>query len=164
MRAVLADLLAHSAWANAEFLSAWLASPCRDHEELRRRLHHVLVVQNGFVALLRADPFDGAPPTTPPSSAELADAVSASHDELLALVSSLDESALARTVTVPWFTNPPCVITAGQALHQVVLHTHHHRGQLMTRLKDLGGEPRDVDYIIWLWQGRPTTRWPSLAG
>ena len=26
-------------------------------------------------------------------------------------------------------------------------------------LKDLGGEPKNVDWIIWLWKGRPEARW-----
>jgi uncharacterized damage-inducible protein DinB len=39
------------------------------------------------------------------------------------------------------------------------MHTQHHRGQLMTRLKDFGGDPKNVDWIIWLWKGRPEARW-----
>ena len=29
----------------------------------------------------------------------------------------------------------------------------------MTRLKDFGGEPKNVDWIIWLWKGKPAARW-----
>jgi hypothetical protein len=29
----------------------------------------------------------------------------------------------------------------------------------MTRLKDLGGEPKNVDWIIWLWKQKPQARW-----
>ena len=46
-----------------------------------------------------------------------------------------------------------------EALVQVAMHTQHHRGRLMTRLKDFGGEPKNVDWIIWLWKGKPTGRW-----
>ncbi len=29
----------------------------------------------------------------------------------------------------------------------------------MTRLKDFGGEPQNVDWIIWLWKQEPHGRW-----
>ena len=35
------------------------------------------------------------------------------------------------------------------------MHSQHHRGQCMTRLKDFGGEPKDVDWLIWLWKQKP---------
>jgi hypothetical protein len=66
---------------------------------------------------------------------------------------------LTQTVRVPWFPEPPCVITVAEALVQVALHTQHHRGQCMTRLKDFGGEPKNVDWIIWLWKQKPQARW-----
>ena len=46
-----------------------------------------------------------------------------------------------------------------RALTQVAMHTQHHRGQCMTRLKALGGKPQNVDYIIWAWKNRPEGRW-----
>jgi uncharacterized damage-inducible protein DinB len=50
-------------------------------------------------------------------------------------------------------------VTVAEALTQVAMHTQHHRGQLMTRLKALGGQPQNVDYIIWAWKNRPEGRW-----
>ena len=29
----------------------------------------------------------------------------------------------------------------------------------MTRLKDFGGEPKNTDWIIWLWRKKPEARW-----
>ena len=59
----------------------------------------------------------------------------------------------------PVVPGPPCVVTVAEALVQVAMHTQHHRGQCMTRLKDLGGEPKNVDWIIWLWKEKPRGRW-----
>ena len=53
------------------------------------------------------------------------------------------------------------MIRVDEALVQVAMHTQHHRGQLMTRLKDFGGEPKNVDWIIWLWKGKPPARWST---
>jgi uncharacterized damage-inducible protein DinB len=82
-----------------------------------------------------------------------------SHANLRDFAAILQEEGLARTVQIPWFPDPPCVITVAEALVQVALHTQHHRGQLMTRLKDFGGEPKNVDWIIWLWKQKPQGRW-----
>ena len=74
-------------------------------------------------------------------------------------MAALEPEALSRTLHVPWFPDPPCVLTTAEALVQVAMHTQHHRGQCMTRLKDFGGEPKNVDWIIWLWKGKPAGRW-----
>ena len=66
---------------------------------------------------------------------------------------------LSRTLQIPWFPDPPCVITVAEALVQVAMHSQHHRGQCMTKLKELGGEPKNVDWIIWLWKQKPRGRW-----
>jgi len=152
-------LLAHAEWANAVFFHAWAKSPARDHEEMRRRVGHVVGVQEGFLKILKGEAAGGPPSGPPPTFDELNTRAISSHENLRAFAESLDEPALARTVHVPWFPDPPCVVTVAEALVQVAMHTQHHRGQLMTRLKDFGGEPKNVDWIIWLWKGRPPARW-----
>ncbi|MFH1176439.1 MAG: DinB family protein [Acidobacteriota bacterium] len=42
---------------------------------------------------------------------------------------------------------------------KVVMHSRHHRGQNMARLRALGGEPPTCDYIAWTWLDRPAPRW-----
>ncbi len=81
------------------------------------------------------------------------------HAGLNEFAAGLTPETLDRNVRVPWFPDPPCIITAGEAMVQVAMHSQHHRGQCMTRLKDLGGEPKNVDWIIWLWKQKPAPRW-----
>lgn len=159
MEQFLRDLLAHSEWANAVFFHAWDRSPARDHEEMRRRLDHLVGVQEGFLTLLRGGAPGGPRPGPPDTFDSLKTRAVASHADLRAFAARLDAAGLARTVTVPWFPAPPCTITVGEALVQVAMHSQHHRGQCMTRLKDLGGEPKNVDWIIWLWKAKPEGRW-----
>jgi uncharacterized damage-inducible protein DinB len=159
MLTFLRDLMAHAEWANAVFFHAWGKSPARDHEEMRRRVGHIVGVQQGFLSVLRGE-VPGGPPSGPPSSfEELKTRAETGHAGLRDFAASLNDEALARTVRIPWFPDPPCVITVAEALVQAAMHTQHHRGQCMTRLKDLGGEPKNVDWIIWLWRGRPQARW-----
>src|SRR5439155_20711646 len=63
---LLRDLAAHSEWANAVFFHAWAKSPARDHEEMRRRVGHVVGVQEGFLTVLQGGPVAGPPPGPPP--------------------------------------------------------------------------------------------------
>lgn len=155
----LRDLMAHAEWANAVFFHTWGKSPARDNEEMRRRVEHVAGVQAGFLSVLRGETVGRPPDGPPPSFDELKGRTQTGHKELRAFVGSLNEAGMSRTVRVPWFPEPACVITVPEALVQVAMHTQHHRGQLMTRLKDLGGEPKNVNWIIWLWKSRPEARW-----
>ena len=159
MLAFLRDLLAHAEWANAVFFHAWGKSPARDHEEMRQRVGHVVGVQHGFLTTLGGGSPGRPPEGPPPSFDELKSRARASHAGLRDFAAALTPEGLARTVRIPWFPDPPCVITVAEALVQVAMHTQHHRGQLMTRLKDFGGEPKNVDWIIWLWKQKPQARW-----
>ena len=159
MLTFLRDLLAHAEWANAVFFHAWAKSPARDHEEMRRRVGHVIGVQQGFLSVLRGEQPGEPPSGPPPSFEELKTRAQTCHAALGAFAAAFEPERLAQIVRIPWFPDPPCNVTIAQALVQVAMHTQHHRGQLMTRLKDLGGEPKNVDWIIWLWKQKPQGRW-----
>jgi uncharacterized damage-inducible protein DinB len=155
----LRDLLAHAEWANAVFFHAWAKSPARDHEELRTRVAHIIGVQQGFLSILRGESPEMPPNGPPPSLEELKSRAETCHASLGAFGAGLQPETLVQTVRVPWFPDPPCVVTVAEALVQVAMHTQHHRGQCMTRLRDFGGEPKNVDWIIWLWKQKPRARW-----
>jgi uncharacterized damage-inducible protein DinB len=159
MLAFLRDLMAHAEWANAVFFHTWGKSPARDHEEMRRRVDHILAVQQAFLAILRGGSSGRPSAGPPPSFEELLARAPLGHAGLLDFVANLQAESLSTTVRIPWFPDPPCVVTVAEALVQVAMHTQHHRGQCMTRLKDLGGEPKNVDWIIWLWKQKPQGRW-----
>lgn len=159
MLSFVRDLLAHSEWANAVFFHAWGQSAVRDRDEMRERMWHVLFVQEAFLGVLEGHAFEPPPEGPPPSFDELRARFASSHRRLLDLTAGLGEAGLARTVHIPWFPDPPCVIPVGEALIQVALHNQHHRGQCITRLRDWGGEPKNVDWIIWLWKQKPAGRW-----
>ena len=154
----LKDLLAHQAWADATFFWAWGNSTALDDEELRTRTEHLVSVQEAFLQVLKGDA--SAISERPlPGFSELKSRCEASHQVFRALGRGLDEASLDRVVHVPWFPDPPCLISVTDALLQVCLHSQHHRGQIMTRLKALGATPKNVDYIIWLWKQKPEARW-----
>lgn len=159
MDTFLRDLTFHSEWANAVFFHAWGKSPARDHEEMRTRVGHIVGVQEAFLSILKGEQPGRPPGGPPPTFEDLKARAEASHAGLSDFTATLDSEAISRTIHIPWFPDPPCIITLGQALVQAAMHTQHHRGQCMTRLRDFGGEPKNVDWIIWLWQQKPKARW-----
>jgi uncharacterized damage-inducible protein DinB len=159
MDTFLRDLLAHAEWANAVFFNAWATSPARDHEELRSRVGHIVGVQHGFLSVFHGEQPRRPPDGPPPSYENLKARAEFVHAGLREFAATLDSESLTRKVHIPWFPDPPCNITIAEALVQVAMHTQHHRGQCMTRLKDFGGEAKNVDWIIWLWKHKPEARW-----
>jgi uncharacterized damage-inducible protein DinB len=43
------------------------------------------------------------------------------------------------------------------------MHSHYHRGQNATRLRELGGTPPNTDLIVWYWKGQPESEWGSSS-
>jgi uncharacterized damage-inducible protein DinB len=166
-REELVGLAAHMEWADALVWSTVLQShAARADDKIRTWLHHVHTVQRVFTSAWRGQPlqltdvasFEGPPALAAWGRAGLAD--------VRAFLATADAAALARTIEMPWAKH---VATAGRpiphptlaetALH-LSIHTAHHRGQATARLRELGAEPPLVDYIAWLWKGRPDPLWP----
>ena len=159
MLQLLRDLATHCQWADGVFFHTWGKGPARDQEELRQRVGHILGVQQGFVSVLRGESPQRPPGGPAPSFDDLKAWAPQVHAEFGECLAQLDDAGLARQVTIPWIPDPPCVIPVSDAILQTVMHAQHHRGQCMTRLKDFGGEPKNVDYIIWVWRNKPAPRW-----
>jgi len=43
-----------------------------------------------------------------------------------------------------------------ETLFQVPAHSTYHRGQVNALIRNAGGEPPLVDFIVWVWLGKPT--------
>ena len=160
MRAFLVDLYAHQEWADALHWTALAAHPgALEDPAIRERLHHIHLVQRAFLGTLKGRPFAPRPLESYAAMAEIRDDARSFHAEARAFVAALDEAGLARRLRIPWFEEPPCEISAAEALAQAALHTYGHRAQNATRLRELGGAPPLSDLIVWYWQGRPAPSW-----
>ena len=147
---MLLELFEHQSWADASLLdavrshdSAW------NDEKLRWTLHHILMVQRGFLALCTGSPFDiQKEMQIPESLAALEQTYRESHEAEWAFVSRLQPEDLTRNIDMPWI--PGCHATLAQCLMQVVMHSQNHRGQCLTRLRALGAKTPTLDFIIWV--------------
>lgn len=157
--AIIKDLFAHMEWADA---MVWSAIRRLDHidENLTERLQHLHGTQHAFLMIWRNQPLDFS--NVPADVEQWARAYYAGLAEFLPTV---DAGSLDGLVKMPWagrYTKPvePHPTTLGETFIQVASHSGYHRGQINTRLRQLGIEPPLVDYIAWLWQGRPAAAWP----
>jgi uncharacterized damage-inducible protein DinB len=160
--AILRDLFGHQSWADVELWAAIGAhAPARDDPAIRERLHHIHMVQRAFMWVVSGGgtPFD----LTEVGDFATFDALRAyargSHEEIRRVLGTVSDARLVEPVQVPWFKDPPLTITVTEALTQSAMHSHHHRGQNATRLRELGGSPPTTDLIVWYWKGRPAPDW-----
>jgi uncharacterized damage-inducible protein DinB len=162
VRETLTDLYRHQAWADAEL---WRA--CEAHPEtladkaLWERLHHIHLVQRLFLALAQDDDVFAlfSKPEDYPTAADLKAYAQQYHAQVAAFLRAADDAALQRTIAIPWVKDPLLEIPVEQALLQAALHSHYHRAQNATRLRELGGVPPLTDYIVWLWKGKAEAQW-----
>jgi uncharacterized damage-inducible protein DinB len=170
--ALLRQLIRHMEWADAEVWRAVLACEAAGEDRrLRDLLTHLHLVQRLFLVVWQKVPHD--PSRGRPEFATAADLrawAQTYYSEANGFLDPLDDAALQSEVAMPWvkafeaeigrtFSTP----TLGETIFQVTSHSTYHRGQVNARLREVGGTPPLVDYIAWIWFGRPDPDW-SLAG
>jgi len=157
----LHELYTHQEWADAEHWRALQAhAPALADRAIRERLHHIHLVQSAFLWVVgpRTAQFVITKPEDYANMTDLKVFARTCHSELAAMLGGMEEARLAETIEVPWF-QPPVKISVGHALMQAAMHSHYHRGQNATRLRELGGVPPGTDFIEWLRKGEPAARW-----
>lgn len=164
----LRQLIRHMEWADAEVWRAVLAHEPAGHDKrLRDLLTHLHLVQRLFLMLWTKQPFD--PTRGQPEFATFADLrawARTYYGEANRFLDGADESMLKDVVEMPWARSLEARIgrtimmpTVGDTIQQVASHSTYHRGQVNARLREVGGEPPLVDYIAWIWYGRPAPNW-----
>ena len=167
--AILTDLYRHMEWADAAVWNSALDSAQASADaKLREYLYHLHVVQRVFLQLWRGEPRE----TPFPNFGEAAPLMQwgrSYYVEALEHLAELSDEELVKPLPVPWSAmvqerlgRAPEVTTVGETGLQVVMHSMYHRGQVNARLREVGGVPPLVDYIAWVWLGRPAAEWPEV--
>lgn len=163
------ELFAHLEWAESMVWTTALQSPTAlgDHQ-IRNSLFHIHLTQRAFLNV-----WTGAPPLAyrELSFSTLEDLFAWSrpyYAEAGRFMKTVTEGSLHGPMPVPWasmfaerFGTMPQTPTLGETIYQVVAHSTYHRGQVNSRLRELGVEPPMVDYIAWIWFDRPAPNWPT---
>ncbi|HTR21606.1 MAG TPA: DinB family protein [Gemmatimonadales bacterium] len=163
--ALIRELYTHMEWADSKVWRTALGSPAAGADSrLCDSLYHLHMTQRAFLQVwTRAPRFPDQQFTRLP---DLYTWMRPYYREVAAYLATVDEPRLDAQAPVPWaklFTKPepPGGTTLGETLFQVTSHSTYHRGQVNTRLRELGATPPLVDYIGWLWLGRPHPAWPD---
>lgn len=160
------DLFRHMEWADAELWRAISAKrEALEDERLMKIVQHLHVVHRAFFLMwngTKIDPEELYAKRTPDEARAAARSLYPQIEEFVANA----ESRLRDTVHMPWLQhfekqlgrtlNSP---TFADTFVQLPMHSAYHRGQVNARLRELGGEPPLVDYIAWIWFGRPSPEW-----
>ena len=160
------ELYDHMEWADAKVWRAVLTCPGAEGDAaLRDRLVHIHTVQRAFLSIWR-----GEAPDFRESFDSLRDVAQWGREyygHVRPYLPTVENAALDRTVIMPWaerlsevFGRKPDSTTLGDTMLQVPMHSVYHRGQVNMRLRELGGEPPLVDFIAWIWSGKPAADWP----
>ncbi len=164
MRDWLTDLFQHQEWADAEHWRAIRDHPAASADSaIGARLHHIHLVQRSFLSVCR-----GEQPERPSLESfggmdQLCAYARSYHEDVRPWLADITPDRLQQSVSIRWFKDPPLQLPVSQALTQAVMHSHYHRGQNASRLRELGGEPPMTDFIVWLWKGQPSSTWPAAT-
>ena len=127
-----------------------------------KTLHHIVMVQRLYPARFFNRPFDKEKESRRRESFDqLVQLYRTTHEELLAFVTNLTESDLNRRFELQFLKSHP---TVAEGLTQVAMHSQNHRGQCLTRLRELGAKPPTPNSIfayILRAKDRPAPAWPE---
>jgi uncharacterized damage-inducible protein DinB len=156
----LRNLIRYEEWADAHFLRAWeQTSDAANDKEMLQRWEHVTAVQNAFCNTLKGSEVTFSRHDEFPPILELKRRSQSIHDQLKKLLQEYTSEDLDQRVAIPWFPDPSITLTRMEAITQIVMHTQHHRAQNMTKLQTYGGKPGIVDWILWVFKGKPEAKW-----
>jgi uncharacterized damage-inducible protein DinB len=165
----LQELFRHMEWADAKVWAAVLARPeVLEDSKLKERLYHIHMVQQAFMKVWKGEPLKPLTAAALPDPAGLLVWAREYYADVAGYISDLGNMDLERPVVMPWIEMFEARLgrkaeapTFHETLLQVAMHSTYHRGQVSTRLRELGSEPPLTDFIVWVWSGKPQADWPA---
>ena len=161
MDSYLDELFAHQEWADAEHWRAFETHPAALADKtLRERLLHIHLVQHAFLWITgpRSSQFELKKLEHFASDAEFKMYAQQGNAGFRERLQNPSADWLEEIIEIPWF-QPALKISRRHAFLQAAMHSHYHRGQNATRLRELGGVPPTTDLIVWLKHRKPAANW-----
>jgi uncharacterized damage-inducible protein DinB len=160
---LFADLFSHMHWADALVWHSVSENPSAisDHT-IRERLHHIHLCQRAWLRIWLAQPVDGHAGESL-TMTSLASWAREYHDDVARYLARVQETDLEVQITVPGIDKESRQPFLWQTFLQITAHSTYHRGQVSARLREIGGEPLETDFIRWVTLGKPKAEWPNAA-
>jgi uncharacterized damage-inducible protein DinB len=162
--AQMAEMARHMAWADATVWGAVLAAPqAAGDAKITDTLHHIHLVQHIFLQAWTGGQFAVRERKEFATLEDINAWGVEARRGVLSFVEQVSAGDLSKEMRMPWAAffeqqskQPAGVHTLGESVLQVFLHTQHHRGQVCMRMREVGVAPPTIDFILWLWAGRPS--------
>ncbi len=153
----------HMLWADAKVWEViHNTEDLQNDVRLKKLLYHLHVVQHAFFNIWTGKPMEFPKESDFENLKKLYDWVSGYNEKIKSFLTEINAGNLSNEINIPWsasvekrFGKKPKHTTLAETMMQVITHSHHHRGQINTRIRELEGEPPLVDYIVWVWRGKP---------
>jgi uncharacterized damage-inducible protein DinB len=148
----LNKVVRHMFWADNEIWKTVLSNDsAKSDPEIKRLLFHNHFTHYAFIKMWKSDKLTF-----------MTESVFENIQSINEFIDNVDVSELSKIVEIPWSKyyaketgKTPEPVTLKETIYQIVLHSHYHRAQINSRLRELQIAPPPVDYIIWLWEGQP---------
>ena len=162
-------LVRHMEWADSLVWKSVLALPeAHSDTHLHERLHHVHAVQWAYLQIWSGESVDWRDASSFADLRAIHSWARQYYCRLPEHFDTLEAEALERQIEFPWAEQlverwgsggSPHPATMRETILQITSHTTHHRAQVCTRVRELGGEPPLIDFIAWIWMGKPAPAW-----
>ncbi len=163
----ISPLLQHMKWADAEVWKKVLSIPASDKDErIKKLFYHLHQVQYAFYYIWNDQQLDIPKPEEFTDLKSIAKWGFDYQTMLDAFLASSRGNDVKKIIDIPWskflerrFGQKIVPATLEETMLQVTSHSTYHRAQINTRFRELGGEPPMVDFVAWVWFGKPAAEW-----
>ena len=137
-----------------------------EDKKLKDILVHYNTVQRLYLHVWKGQPFDRNNQPELSSLNLILQEFKTFFKRLDEFCSDIHKYDLDKIIVFPWsgriekiLGTKPADANLAEMILQVVVHSAHHRGQINMRLREIGGEPETIDFIAWVWKGKPKAEW-----
>ncbi len=163
-------LISHMEWADAQIWKSVLSLPSLHHDDwLKEHLHHYHSTQWAYGQILLKLPLMVPELSAFPDIRSLGLWVRRFYGEVSPKLAGCSEEQYQQNVEFPFAEKVAerlgsvSPATVGESIIQLALHSAHHRGQIVVKLREAGGEPPVTDFIAWVWMRCPAADWGNLS-
>lgn len=169
MLAHIQELFQHMYWADGLVCNSVLKLSDPNDSRLKELLYHIHSVQHAYLRIWLHQPLDLPKATDFEKILDVSKWGREYYDNLWEYFDKIDGSSLEDIVILPWANRieellgkSPSPATLAQTMFQVISHSTYHRAQVNKILRELNGNPPLVDFISWIWLGKPQITWPEV--
>jgi len=168
---ILKELFSHMSWADAKVWDTVLSlQDAEKDKKLKLMLYHYHVTKRAFYVIWKDLPLEFQELSEFENLQAIANWASTYPALIQPFLEDLKEEDLNRIIKIPWsdrlekiIGKKPAAANLAETMIQVATHSSYHRGQVNSRIRELNGEPPLVDFIAWVWLGKPAAVWPTTG-